>query len=353
MVAATVRPSLDAPVTSMMAKPVFGYSRDGAIPHRPTFKEIFSEFIDSINFTIDMNRGLIALNLIFHIGTGVIFANYVFKYLSPGSLIFVLAALVFIGTFYNTIWFHRYCSHVAFKFSRRQYALILSWTSPLFFRESTYAIPHRVHHQCAEKPGDPYGPHLGWLGSYFAIESSMKLNPNMTQRQYELICRSVNHIGLKVNSYASYQRTGSIEDIAYYLGKTLFAQVFWSSIIVLVAGEAYVFAWYSSIFLTTALIRDFNWRGHGGNFRKVKKLRWEYDTKSRALNQHFYGYIASEWHDNHHKYPFSANNGFLPGQFDIAFQIIKLMHRLRIVESYVDAKPLFENECLGLSGTNQ
>jgi hypothetical protein len=69
----------------------------------------------------------------------------------------------------------------------------------------------------------------------------------MTQRQYELICRSVNHIGLKVNSYASYQRTGSIEDIAYYLGKTPFAQVFWSSIIVLVAGEAYAFAWYSSI----------------------------------------------------------------------------------------------------------
>jgi len=48
--------------------------------------------------------------------------------------------------------------------------------------------------------------------------------------------------------------------------------------------------------------------------------------------------------------PFSANNGFLPGQIDIAFQLIKLMHRLGIVKSYIDAKPLFEKECLALSG---
>ena len=49
-----------------------------------------------------------------------------------------------------------------------------------------------------------------------------------------------------------------------------------------------------------------------------------------------------EWHDNHHEYPISASNGFLPGQIDIAFQIIKLMHRTGIVESYIDARALFE-----------
>jgi stearoyl-CoA desaturase (delta-9 desaturase) len=89
--------------------------------------------------------------------------------------------------------------------------------------------------------------------------------------------------------------------------------------------------------------------GHGGNRRRVKKTRWEFDDKSYALNQYFYGYLASEWHDNHHKYPFSANNGFLPRQFDLAFQIIKLMHKVGIVESYVDAKPAFAKECLGLT----
>jgi stearoyl-CoA desaturase (delta-9 desaturase) len=89
---------------------------------------------------------------------------------------------------------------------------------------------------------------------------------------------------------------------------------------------------------------------HGGNQPRRKKVGWEFDDRNYALNQWFYGYIASEWHDNHHKYPFSASNGFLPGQIDLAFQIIKLLHRLGIVESYVNAKPLFEKECLGLSG---
>jgi stearoyl-CoA desaturase (delta-9 desaturase) len=157
----------------------------------------------------------------------------------------------------------------------------------------------------------------------------------------------ISHIGFRINSYIQFKRTGSLENLPYYFAKTTFAQLFWSVPIYFVAGLPYLMAWYSAIFIATALIRDFNWRGHGGNFRKFKKTGWEFDKRSHALNQHFYGYIASEWHDNHHNYPMSANTGFLPGQVDIAFQIIKLMHKVGIVESYVDARPIFEKECLG------
>ena len=242
---------------SVMAEPVFGYTRNGSKAHQPTFKEIAHEWFDATNFTINVNRGLIALNFLFHLTTGVIFAYYVFNHLSLGSLSFAVIALIFVGTVYNTVWYHRYCSHVAFRFRRRSYSSVLLWTTPLFFRESTYAIPHRIHHQFAEKPGDPYGPHLGWWGNYFAIESSMKLNPNVTKRQYELMCRSVSHIGFKINTYVNYQRTGSVENVPYYLIKTIFAQVLWSSSIGLIAKQAYVFAWYSAIFIATVLIRDF------------------------------------------------------------------------------------------------
>jgi sn-1 stearoyl-lipid 9-desaturase len=111
-------------------------------------------------------------------------------------------------------------------------------------------------------------------------------------------------------------------------------------------GIKLVGGWYTSIFVMSFIVRDFNWRGHGGNFRYQKKPGWEFNTKSRALNQYFYGLTVGEWHDNHHKYSMSANNGFLPGQIDIAFQIIKLMRRLGIVKSYMDARPIFEKECL-------
>ena len=63
-------------------------------------------------------------------------------------------------------------------------------------------------------------------------------------------------------------------------------------------------------FVNLAMVRDFNWRGHGGTYRNKKIPGWEFDSRSRALNQHAYGFLASEWHDNHHKYPYSANSGF-------------------------------------------
>ena len=95
------------------------------------------------------------------------------------------------------------------------------------------------------------------------------------------------------------------------------------------------------------IVRDVNWRGHGGNFRFQKKPGWEFETNSKALNQYFYGLTVGEWHDNHLKYPMSANNGFLLGQIDVAFQINKLMHKLGIVEeSDMDARPIFEKGCL-------
>jgi fatty-acid desaturase len=56
---------------------------------------------------------------------------------------------------------------------------------------------------------------------------------------------------------------------------------------------------------------------------------------------------ASEWHDNHHNYPFSANDGFA-AEIDFAFLIVKWMCRVGIVRSYVDAMALFEKKCLGL-----
>ncbi len=106
-------------------------------------------------------------------------------------------------------------------------------------------------------------------------------------------------------------------------------------------------AWYTSVFLAVFLIRDFNWRGHGGNHAsKGKKLGWEFDDKSNARNQFFYGYFASEWHDNHHKYPSSAKNGFLQGQPDLAFQIIKFLSKIGVIESYVDMSRMFKEQIL-------
>ena len=209
------------------------------------------------------------------------------------------------------------------------------------FQEEIYAIPHHVHHQRAEKSGDPYGPHLGWLGTYFSIESSQKFNTSISTAQYTQLKNQVEHIGISMNTYEEFKKSGSIEKIHNYFIRALFSQIIFVSVSYWIAGIRGIFTWYAAAFITDFLIRDFNWRAHGGNFRRFKKPGWEFDKHSYALNQHFYGFIASEWHDNHHSYPTSANNGFLPIQLDVAFQIIKFLKSVGIVDTYIDAKNLF------------
>ena len=131
----------------------------------------------------------------------------------------------------------------------------------------------------------------------------MKLNAQVTERRYELMVRSISHEGFQISDYDSYRPTGSLENICCYVTKALVTQLFWAILILTIPGVSYLMAWYAALFITTALIRNFDWRQHGGNFRNYKNPALEFDTSNATLNQRFYGFIASEWHNNHHKYP--------------------------------------------------
>src|SRR5205085_9742149 len=136
----------------------------------------------------------------------------------------------FIGTIYNTVWYHRFCSHQAFKFSSIWFARIFLWTNPLFLREESYVIPHRIHHAKSDEPGDPYGPHLGWLGSYLATETVQKTKRNFTAPEYERLVKSLGHMGFISNSYPQYLRTGSVENLWHYLARVIAAFLFWGGL---------------------------------------------------------------------------------------------------------------------------
>src|SRR6185503_8967874 len=105
-------------------------------------------------------------------------------------------SIVWVGTVTNTLWLHRYCSHRAFAFRRPWMARGFCWINGLGIAEDKYALAHFVHHQRSDKVGDPYGPHLGRLGSYFAtLFFSKQLNRDMSRAQYERLMKMVRHIG--------------------------------------------------------------------------------------------------------------------------------------------------------------
>lgn len=332
----------------ILIEPTFRYTNNRGEPYRPTTKETLREWLDVMNIFSHPTNLLTASNFFFQCLISVTFFVTLLWYFSFATLGFVAVTVGFFATVYNTVWYHRYCSHAAFEFKNLRWTLLFAWTNPLsfIFREEIYAIPHRIHHLKTERAGDPYGPHFGWLASFLAPELTQRLDTSISETEFSFLKSSISHIGLQTNSYTTFQRTGSIENLAYYLARVVFSHSFWTLTILAVGGANFILPWFAAIFVITILIRDFNWRGHGGNFRRIKKRGWEFDDRRYALNQRFYGYLASEWHDNHHRYPVSANNGFLHGQIDIAFQIIKLLHKLGIVKFYMDARPIFEKENL-------
>ena len=328
----------------VLREPVFGWSTPEGTPKEPSVGEVLHEWWDAVNFFADLRRLPSALHAAFHVATLGCLVALVGWHLSWTSALYFSASAFFLATVTHTAWLHRYCSHRAFEFRSPWLARAFLWLNGMAIREDTYAIPHRVHHQRTDRVGDPYGPHLGRIGSYLAIESVTKLNTDMSPEQYEHLTKTVSHIGFPLSTYEQFRRTGTVEHAGHLAVRTVFAQALWSGLAYAVGGVPCVLAWYAAVFFVTFLVRDFNYLGHGGRRQRAKRPGWEFDDRTLALNQVFYGVFASEWHNNHHKFPRSANLQLVPVQVDSCFLFIRLLHAVGIVSSYVDAVPRFRQQ---------
>jgi len=299
----------------LMLPPSYGHGE--VPPRRPTLGEVLLEWIDAVAFWRNRARRLPAAYAAYHLLTFVVFVAFFIRYFSILNVLVVIAIASGIATVYNTVWYHRYCSHRAFKFRNLGLARVFLWTNPVCFREESYVIPHRIHHSKSDEVGDPYGPHLGWLGSYLATESQQKMNLQISRREFDRLSRSLEHVGFWHNRYEQYQRTGSVENVWHYAARVTVAHLFWCSLAHAAAGWPGVMAWISGVFLYTFIVRDFNYRGHAGPFFSA--------VKGVPVNQVFYGFIAGEWHENHHAHPRLARSGFSWWQLDVPFILIWLM----------------------------
>jgi stearoyl-CoA desaturase (delta-9 desaturase) len=302
------------------------YGEVGPSPLRPTTREVLVEWFDAIAFWRDPSRLVPALCALYHLATFGVFGFFVVRYFSIPAIASVLVISTFIGTTYNTVWYHRYCSHRAFQFRSLAFARIFLWTNPLPFREESYVIPHRIHHSIPDERGDPHGPHLGWLGSYLATETVQKTNRDITPAAYQRLVKSLAHCGFVANSYKQFQRTGSVENVWHYGARALVANGFWFTLAYLAAGLPGIYAWISGGFLSWLVIRDFNFRGHASFLGT--------NTVGVSVNQAFYGIFGGEWHDNHHQLPHLAHSGFSWWQMDLPYGIIRLMKLCGIVSQY-------------------
>lgn len=87
-------------------------------------------------------------------------------------------------------------------------------------------------------------------------------------------------------------------------------------------------------------VRTFNYEGHGKGEDK-RREGIDHNREDMSINQLWPGYVAGEWHNNHHLFPKSARSGFKPHQLDLAWCYIKLLSMIGAVSSYRDSKKQF------------
>jgi len=254
-------------------------------------------------------------------------------------IVVVVYAMIIMGV-HGTIWLHRYCTHKTYTFSHSLWRVITQNLVIKTVPEEIYVVSHHVHHSKSDEPGDPYNPQAGFWYCMLAEFNHQRISPDLNEKAYEKAKHFMKHTGVKLNSYASYLKWGSLACPFYTISVWILNWAFWYAILFLIGGHALACAIFTAAFLWFALIRAFNYTGHGGG--KIKhKDGVDFDRRNLSLNQTRPGLLSGEWHNNHHLYPGSARAGFLPKQLDLAWIYIYVLYKLKMVSSYKDSKKEF------------
>jgi stearoyl-CoA desaturase (delta-9 desaturase) len=262
----------------------------------------------------------------------VLFATRYFSW--PLLALGFVYSMVVLGT-HGTIWLHRYSTHRAYKFSNSLARFICRNLVLKIVPEEVYVVSHHVHHRFPDVPGDPYNPQAGWLYCFLADANHQGIRKDLTEREYEKLCKLMDHTGVRLNSFRQYQAWGTLCHPFWTVLHFALNWAFWYAIFFAIGGQALAVALFGASAVWALGVRTFNFEGHGkGSDRRRDGI--DFHRKDRSVNQMWPGLVAGEWHNNHHLFPNSARSGFLPHQLDLAWLFIRSWAALGAIASYKD-----------------
>lgn len=316
---------------------------------KPTIGQILSEYFYRINIFRDIRNWfplyawfLVLLLLPF-------FLLLITKYLSISNvLIAFVYGMVIMGS-HGTMWYHRYSTHSAFTFKNEVWKFISQHLVIKVIPEELYVVSHHVHHEKSDQPGDPYNAFGGFFYCFLADTNHQLMNRELSEEDYNIAKKNIAHTGAKLNTYEQYLKYGTIAHPMYVFLSTFCNWIFWGASFYFLGellgtyggGLGLFCTVFGGTFVWAVGIRTFNYEGHGkGKGRKG----WgdsDYNRSDYSINQLWPGYVAGEWHNNHHLYATSARSGFLPYQLDLPWLYVQLLYKLGGISEFRDYKKQF------------
>jgi fatty-acid desaturase len=323
----------------VLEPPRYGFEREGRF-YRPTPTELLAEFFTRINVFASRKNWLALLGWGIVGVLGGFLALFLVRYFSwPRLAVGFIYSMVLLGT-HGTVYLHRYSTHRAYRFRNRVWRFVCQNLVIKIVPEETYVVSHHVHHRLSERPGDPYNALGGWLYCFLADVNHQPIAKNLSESQYRRVVRLLDHTGVWTNSYAQYLRWGSLCHPGFAALSYGLNWLFWYAVFFAIGGHGLAVALFGMSAVWAVGVRTFNYEGHGrGKVRHQAGV--DFHRGDLSINQLWPGYVAGEWHNNHHLYPRSARSGFLPYQLDLAWLFISLCRLLGGVTSCRDSKEPF------------
>ena len=324
----------------VLQPPSYGWKNEKGELIVPTTKQLWLEAFSRLDIFQSRKNWISFLSWVMIACMLVSLYFFVFHFFSIKLVIALMVYSIIIMGTHGTIWFHRYCTHKSFQFSHPFWRILTQNLVIKTVPEEIYTISHHVHHVKSDEPGDPYNARGGFWYCMLAEVNHQRVSKTLSEADYQRAVKLMKHTGVGINTYAQYQKWGSLATPFYTISLWLLNWAFWYTALYFIGGHGLACALFSAAMFWFLLVRAFNYTGHGkGEERHVDGV--DFDRSNLSINQMRPGLFAGEWHNNHHLYPASARAGFLSYQLDLPWIYIYTLYKLGAVSSYHDSKKEF------------
>lgn len=229
--------------------------------------------------------------------------------------VFAAIALYLLRMFAVTAFYHRYFSHRSFRTSRPvQFAFAIIASTAMQRGALWWAATHRHHHQHSDEEKDFHSPgrqgflwsHIGWLACPESLPTDYSRIPDLAKFP-ELVFLNRHEFIVPILYGLAMLGLGTwLEHFAPALGTNGPQMLVWGLFV-----------------STTVLLHGtltINSLAHVFGSRR-------FETKDDSRNSLFLALITlgEGWHNNHHRYPHSARQGFYWWEIDISYAILRIL----------------------------
>lgn len=210
-------------------------------------------------------------------------------------------ALYVIRMFFITAGYHRYFSHRSYRLDRgMQFLMAFGGATAVQKGPLWWAVHHRTHHRTSDTDDDPHASHRGLWWSHVAWILCNKYDATPED---------------KIKDFARFPELRWLN--RYHVVPPL-----------LLAIACYAWGGASALFIGFFLSTVLLW--HGTFSINSLTHRWgrrRYDTTDTSKNSFLLALITlgEGWHNNHHYYQSTANQGFFWWELDISYYVLKVL----------------------------